>query len=67
MLHLDIFFLSSIIINVLADLFFFFPGDSLIDTDIKLQVCQLEHQLFDHFFPSSSEDVSSLAPLIDPL
>ncbi|GMP37100.1 hypothetical protein CsSME_00008944 [Camellia sinensis var. sinensis] len=33
----------------------------------KLQVCQLEHQLFDHFFPSSSEDMSSLAPLIDPL
>ncbi|KAJ6891360.1 hypothetical protein NC651_024759 [Populus alba x Populus x berolinensis] len=30
-------------------------------------VCQLEHQLFDHFFPSSSEDISSLAPLIDPL
>ncbi|KAM3762371.1 hypothetical protein ACB098_01G339900 [Castanea mollissima] len=32
-----------------------------------MQVCQLEHQLFDHFFPSSLEDVSSLAPLIDPL
>ncbi|EYU28295.1 hypothetical protein MIMGU_mgv1a001928mg [Erythranthe guttata] len=32
-----------------------------------MQVCQLEHQLFDHFFPLSSEDVSSLAPLIDPL
>ncbi|PON66074.1 Conserved oligomeric Golgi complex, subunit [Parasponia andersonii] len=32
-----------------------------------MQVCQLEQQLFDHFFPSSSEDVSSLAPLIDPL
>ncbi|CAN1761343.1 Conserved oligomeric Golgi complex subunit 3 [Linum perenne] len=32
-----------------------------------MQVCQLEHQLFDHFFPSSSEDVSSLAPLIYPL
>ncbi|KAB1227077.1 Conserved oligomeric Golgi complex subunit 3 [Morella rubra] len=32
-----------------------------------MQVCQLELQLFDHFFPSSSEDVSSLAPLIDPL
>ncbi|KAL9688183.1 hypothetical protein QQ045_032600 [Rhodiola kirilowii] len=30
-------------------------------------VCQLEHQLFDHFFQSSSEDVSSLAPLIDTL
>ncbi|KAJ6815668.1 vacuolar protein sorting-associated protein 8-like protein [Iris pallida] len=30
-------------------------------------VCQLEHQLFDHLFPSSSKDVSSLAPLIDPL
>ncbi|EXC13608.1 Conserved oligomeric Golgi complex subunit 3 [Morus notabilis] len=32
-----------------------------------MQVCQLEQQLFYHFFPSSSEDVSSLAPLIDPL
>lgn len=32
-----------------------------------MQVCQLEHQLFDHFFPSSSGDISSLAPLIDPL
>ncbi|XP_035549156.1 conserved oligomeric Golgi complex subunit 3-like [Juglans regia] len=31
-----------------------------------MQVYQLEHQLFDHFFPSS-EDISSLAPLIDPL
>ncbi|XP_059634500.1 conserved oligomeric Golgi complex subunit 3 [Cornus florida] len=31
------------------------------------QVCQLEHQLFDHFFPSSSEDISSMAHLIDPL
>ncbi|KAL4585571.1 hypothetical protein LXL04_010194 [Taraxacum kok-saghyz] len=30
-----------------------------------MQVCQLEHQLFDHFFPSTSEDISSLAPLID--
>lgn len=33
----------------------------------ELQVCQLEHQLFDHFFPSTSADVSSLAPLLDPL
>ncbi|XP_071732124.1 conserved oligomeric Golgi complex subunit 3-like isoform X1 [Rutidosis leptorrhynchoides] len=32
-----------------------------------MQVCQLEHQLFDHFFPSTSEDISSLAPLVDPL
>ncbi|CAA0828639.1 sec34-like family protein [Striga hermonthica] len=32
-----------------------------------MQMCLLEHQLFDHFFPLSSEDVSSLAPLIDPL
>ncbi|KAF6151279.1 hypothetical protein GIB67_020601 [Kingdonia uniflora] len=32
-----------------------------------IQVCHLEHQLFDHFFPSSSEDVLNLAPLIDPL
>ncbi|XP_026457270.1 conserved oligomeric Golgi complex subunit 3-like [Papaver somniferum] len=32
-----------------------------------VQVCLHEHQLFVHFFPSSSEDVSSLSPLIDPL
>ncbi|KAK9697401.1 hypothetical protein RND81_08G036100 [Saponaria officinalis] len=32
-----------------------------------MQVYQLEHQLFSHFFPASSKDVSSLAPLIDPL
>ncbi|XP_044471934.1 conserved oligomeric Golgi complex subunit 3 [Mangifera indica] len=32
-----------------------------------MQVCQLEHQLFDHFFPSSSDDISNLAPLVDPL
>ncbi|GMH13761.1 hypothetical protein Nepgr_015602 [Nepenthes gracilis] len=32
-----------------------------------MQECQLEHQLFSHFFPSSSKDVSSLAPLIEPL
>ncbi|PSS10293.1 Conserved oligomeric Golgi complex subunit 3 like [Actinidia chinensis var. chinensis] len=32
-----------------------------------MQVCQLEHQLFDHFFPSSSEDISTLSPLVDPL
>ncbi|CAI9097344.1 OLC1v1033743C1 [Oldenlandia corymbosa var. corymbosa] len=32
-----------------------------------MQVCLLEHQLFSYFFPSSSEDISSLAPLTDPL
>ncbi|PSS24690.1 Conserved oligomeric Golgi complex subunit 3 like [Actinidia chinensis var. chinensis] len=32
-----------------------------------MQVCQLEHQLFDHFFPSSSEDISNLSPLVEPL
>nr|GEU61323.1 conserved oligomeric Golgi complex subunit 3 isoform X1 [Tanacetum cinerariifolium] len=32
-----------------------------------MQVCQQEHQLFDKFFPSTSEDSSSLAPLVDPL
>ncbi|KAF1887450.1 hypothetical protein Lal_00040504 [Lupinus albus] len=32
-----------------------------------IQVCQLEHQLFDHFFPASSKDISSLSPLMDPL
>ncbi|ONK74925.1 uncharacterized protein A4U43_C03F11520 [Asparagus officinalis] len=31
------------------------------------QVCQLEHQLFAHFFPVSSKEVSGLAPLVDPL
>ncbi|GJN03666.1 hypothetical protein PR202_ga21137 [Eleusine coracana subsp. coracana] len=29
--------------------------------------CQFEHQLFAHFFPSSAADVSSMAPLMDPL
>ncbi|CAI6000927.1 unnamed protein product [Closterium sp. NIES-65] len=32
-----------------------------------MQVCQSEHQLFDHFFPATSADTSNLAPLIDPL
>ncbi|KAL3677978.1 hypothetical protein R1sor_020934 [Riccia sorocarpa] len=32
-----------------------------------MQVCQLEHQLFDHFFPASSADAATLAPLVDPL
>ncbi|CAA6658710.1 unnamed protein product [Spirodela intermedia] len=32
-----------------------------------IQVCQLEHQLFDHFFPSSSKEGSSMAALMDPL
>lgn len=32
-----------------------------------IQVCQLEHQLFDHFFPSSSSEVANLTPLVDPL
>nr|VDD02010.1 unnamed protein product [Brassica rapa] len=32
-----------------------------------MQVCQMEYQLFTHFFPASSEEVSSLAPLVDPL
>lgn len=32
-----------------------------------MQVCQSEHQLFDHFFSLSSSDISNLAPLIDPL
>ncbi|XP_023644127.1 conserved oligomeric Golgi complex subunit 3 isoform X1 [Capsella rubella] len=32
-----------------------------------MQVCHMEHQLFTHFFPASSEEVSSLAPLVDPL
>ncbi|GJU17309.1 conserved oligomeric Golgi complex subunit 3-like protein [Tanacetum coccineum] len=32
-----------------------------------MQVCQQEHQLFDKFFPATSEDSSSLAPLVDPL
>eukprot|EP00249_Psilotum_nudum_P016375 c25792_g1_i1 orf=138-2456(+) len=32
-----------------------------------MQMCQLEHQLFDHFFPSSSAEGSNLAPLVQPL
>eukprot|EP00250_Pteridium_aquilinum_P014593 c22082_g2_i1 orf=45-2297(-) len=32
-----------------------------------MQVCQSEHQLFDHFFSLSSSDISNLAPLVDPL
>ncbi|OAE26098.1 hypothetical protein AXG93_4022s1100 [Marchantia polymorpha subsp. ruderalis] len=32
-----------------------------------MQVCQLEHQLFDHFFPTSSAEAATLAPLVDPL
>ncbi len=34
---------------------------------LSVQVCQLEHQLFDHFFPVSSSEPSNLAPLLDPL
>lgn len=32
-----------------------------------LQVCQLEHQLFDSLFPSLSADPGALAPLAEPL
>ncbi|CAD6265300.1 unnamed protein product [Miscanthus lutarioriparius] len=32
-----------------------------------VEACQFEHQLFAHFFPSSAADVSSMAPLMDPL
>lgn len=32
-----------------------------------MQVCQSEHQLFDHFFSLSSSDISNLAPLVNPL
>nr|PNR40884.1 hypothetical protein PHYPA_018287 [Physcomitrium patens] len=31
------------------------------------QVCQSEHQLFEHFFPMSSSDPLNLTPLLDPL
>ena len=34
---------------------------------VASQACQLEHQLFAHFFPASASDVSSMAPLMDPL
>uniref|UniRef100_A0A453RT19 Uncharacterized protein n=1 Tax=Aegilops tauschii subsp. strangulata TaxID=200361 RepID=A0A453RT19_AEGTS len=34
---------------------------------ISSQACQFEHQLFAHFFPASASDVSSMAPLMDPL
>ncbi|KAK1551215.1 hypothetical protein Q3G72_032182 [Acer saccharum] len=42
-------------------------GDPSVGSPSSAAVCQLEHQLLDHFFPSSSEDISSLTPLIDPL
>ncbi|EIE20882.1 Sec34-domain-containing protein [Coccomyxa subellipsoidea C-169] len=32
-----------------------------------MQVCQMEHQLFEHFFPESDSDSGALAPLMDPL
>ncbi|KAL3152568.1 hypothetical protein ABBQ32_001593 [Trebouxia sp. C0010 RCD-2024] len=32
-----------------------------------MQVCQYEHQLFDHFFPGEDPEGPSLAPLMDPL
>ncbi|WVZ65610.1 hypothetical protein U9M48_014942 [Paspalum notatum var. saurae] len=35
--------------------------------ELALLACQFEHQLFAHFFPSSAADVSSMAPLMDPL
>ena len=31
------------------------------------QVCQLEHQLFDGFFPGADADGGALAALMDPL
>jgi len=31
------------------------------------QVCQMEHQLYDQFFPESDGDGTALAPLMDPL
>lgn len=32
-----------------------------------LQVCQMEHQLYDQFFPELGGDGAALAPLMDPL
>lgn len=32
-----------------------------------MQVCQYEHQLFDHFFPGEDPEGPTLAPLMDPL
>lgn len=32
-----------------------------------MQVCQYEHQLFDHFFPGEDPEGAGLAPLMDPL
>ena len=34
---------------------------------IVTQVCQMEHQLYDQFFPESDGDGTALAPLMDPL
>ena len=33
----------------------------------RMQVCQYEHQLFDHFFPGEDPEGTGLAPLMDPL
>lgn len=32
-----------------------------------MQVCQAEHQLFEHFFPASAGDAASMRPLLEPL
>lgn len=32
-----------------------------------MQICSMEHSLFEHFFPFSASSPSSLAPLLDPL
>ncbi|GKC90612.1 hypothetical protein Tco_1151261, partial [Tanacetum coccineum] len=49
--------------------FQFCPIDSrkVIVSSADSRVCQQEHKRFDKFFPSTREDSSSLAPLLDPL
>ena len=34
---------------------------------VLLQVCQLESQLFEQFFPGSKDSLEQLAPLMEPL
>lgn len=31
------------------------------------QVCQLEHQLFEHFFPAAAAEPEAMKPLLDPM
>eukprot|EP00899_Mesostigma_viride_P023426 jgi/Mesvir1/4268/Mv22228-RA.2 len=43
------------------------PSLTRLGCSYLIQLSQLEHQLVDHFFPTSSVETSNLAPLMDPL